>query len=119
MVEKSPHARELAFAVNDKFLMFPTEVQPGHIEWNLGLFGKALQFGEKRAVLGLGPGLDGTFVQGLRFVWDHQIEIEINGIAKALATGTGSVGIVEGKQAWFGLFVADVIVLALEALAEA
>ena len=83
-----------------------------------GLLGEALQLGEQRTIFGLGPGIDGALVQGLRFVGNHQVEIEVDGVAEALAARTGAVRIVEGEQARLGLLVAQVAVLAFEALGK-
>ena len=84
-----------------------------------GLLGEALEFGEQRAVFRLGPGLDRAFVQRLRLVGNHQVEIEINGVAEALAARAGAVGIVEGEQPRLGLLVAQIAVLAFKALGKA
>ena len=77
---------------------------------------KALQFGKQRPVLGFCPRLDRTFIQSFFFVGDDEIEIEIDGVAEALATRTRAIRIVKRKQPRLGLFVAAAVVLALEAL---
>ena len=52
-------------------------------------------------------------------VRNHQIKIEIDGVAEALAARAGSVGIVEREQPRLRLLVAQVAVLAFKALREA
>ncbi len=80
---------------------------------------EALQLGEQRTVLGLGPGLDGAFGERPRLVRDDQVHVEVDGVAEALAARAGAVGAVEREQARLGLVEAQVAALALEALREA
>src|SRR5207302_8226953 len=119
MIEEAADTRKFAFAVHDELLLFRIQFGPGDVQRNLDLLGKALQLREEWTILRLRPRLDGTIIQGLRLVWNHQIEVEVDGVAESLAARTGAVGIVEGEQDRLGLFVADVIPLAFEALAEA
>ena len=70
------------------------------------------------AVARLGPRLDGAVVERLAGIGDDEIEIEIDGVAEALAARAGAVGIVEGEQARLGLLVDDAVVFALEAIVE-
>ncbi len=119
VIEESAHARELAFAIDDRFLLLGIEIVPGHIQRNLGRFGEAFEFREQRTVLWLRPWLHGSFVQGLCFVRNHQVQIKVDGVAKSLATGTSAIRIVKRKQTRFWLFIANAVPLALEALAVA
>src|SRR5271157_4875770 len=80
---------------------------------------EALQVGEQRAVLGLGPGLDGALGERPRLVRNDQVHVEVDGVAEALAARAGAVGAVEREQARLGLVEAQVAALALEALGEA
>ena len=73
----------------------------------------------QRLVLGLGPRLDRAFGQRQRLVRNHQVQIEIDGVAEALAARARAERIVEREQPRLRLFVADVALLALEALREA
>ena len=95
MIEKSADTGKFAFAINDQFLVLRVEFRPGNVERNLCLLRIALQFGEQWSILRLRPRLDRTIVQCLRLVGNHQIKIEINRIAKALAARTRAVWIIE------------------------
>ncbi len=55
--------------------------------------------------------------QGL--VRNHQVQVEVDGVAEALAAGTRSKGIVKREQPRLRFVVANVAVLALKALREA
>ena len=52
--------------------------------------------------------------EGLGFVGDDEVGVEVDGVAEALAAGAGAVGIVEGEEAGFGLAVGAVAGGALE-----
>ena len=119
MVEESAHAEEFAFAVENEIAVLFGEIDPRHVERNSGSFGVTLQVGKQRAVLGLGPGLDGAFAQGFQLVGNDEVEIEVDGVAESLALRASAVGIVEGEEARLGLFVTDAAEFALEALGEA
>ena len=119
IIEEAAYAGELAFAFDHHAALLRVKLGPRNIERDVGLLGEALELGEERPVFGLGPGIDGAFVQGLRLVGNHQVEIEVDGVAETLAARAGAVGIVEGEQARLGLLVAQVAVLALEALRKA
>jgi len=56
---------------------------------------EALELGEQRPVLWFCPRLDSAFVEGLAFVGDDEAEIEIDGVAEALAARAGPIRIVE------------------------
>src|ERR1700693_4832807 len=99
MIEEAAHARKLAFPIDDHPALLGLELRPGDIKGNVHLFGTALQLSEKRAIFGLGPGLDGAFIQRLRLVGNHQVEIEIDGVSKALAARACAVRIIKRKQA--------------------
>ena len=119
MLKESANAakpRPPSTSPNDEPLLFGVEFIPRHVQRNFGLPRKALQLGEQRPIFWFRPGLDRAFVQRLAFVGNDEVEIEINGVAKALAARTGAIRIVERKQPRLRLFVAAAIVLALEAL---
>src|ERR1017187_6814602 len=98
--------------------MLGVEFIPWHIQWNFGLACEALELGEQRPVLWLSPGFDSTFVQGLALIGDDEVEIDVDGVAEALATWAGAIRIVEGKQARLGLIVAANARLAIEAVGK-
>ena len=122
MLEKTANAAETTPAglipKDNQFLLFGVEFIPGLVERYSGRAGEPLQFGEQRPVFWFGPGLDRPLVQSFAFVWNDEVEIEIDGIAKALAARTRAIRIVERKQARLGLVVAAAIVLALKTLRE-
>src|SRR5882724_10136561 len=108
VIEKSAYAEELAFALNHHTALLGVKISPSDVKRDARLLGEALQFGKQGSILGLGPGIDGAFVQRLRFVGNDQVEIEVDGVAKTLAARAGAVRVVERKQARFGLLVAQV-----------
>src|SRR6202035_2614670 len=70
------------------------------------------------AIARLGPGLNDAFVDGLAAIGDDQIDIEVDGVAKSLATRARAVGIVEGKQARLGLLIGEGAIFAFKAIAK-
>ena len=69
-------------------------------------------------MLRFGPRLNGTLVERLALVRHDEVEIEINGVAEALASRAGAVRIVEGKQARLRLLIHRAAAFAFEALVE-
>src|SRR5580658_8344950 len=114
--EKSAHTGEPATAIDNQRLLFVAEFVPGNIQGNPDLAREPLKLGKQRTVFRLGPRLDRTFIQSFALVGNHQVEIEIDGIAKALASRASSIRIVKRKQAWLGLVVTAEVGLAFEAL---
>jgi len=49
-----------------------------------------------------------------RLIRDDEVRIEVDGVAKALATGAGAVGVVEGKKPWLRFAVGAMAGSALE-----
>ena len=76
-------------------LLLGIEFVPGHIERDSCLAGEAFEFGEQRAILRFRPGLDRAFVQSFIFVGDDEVEIEVDGVAEALAARASAIRIVE------------------------
>src|SRR5262249_10034328 len=83
------------------------------------LFGGLLQLGKVWAILRAVPRIDGAIFEGLRLVGDDEVEVEVDGIAKALAARAGAEGVVEGEEARFWLAVLAMAGLALEGGGEA
>src|SRR5664279_3203097 len=108
-MEEAPNPAEtavtIANAIDDRFLLFGVEFIPGHVQRNFGQAREAFKLREQRPVFWLGPGFDRAFIQGLAFVGNDQVEIEIDGVAEALATRAGAIRIVERKQPWLRLFI--------------
>src|SRR6185437_12031263 len=99
ILEESVDARKAARAFEYEGLLFQRQVKPGDAGGDAVLLRRALEFGEVRAVLGAVPRINGAFVECLRFVGNDEVEVEVDGVAKALAARAGSVGVVEGEQA--------------------
>src|SRR5579863_558076 len=119
IVEEAADSGKASFAFDYQALLLRVQLGPGNIQRNLRLAREALQIRAQRAVFGFCPRLDGALVQGLRLIWNHQIEIEINGVPEALTTGTGTVRIVKRKQPRLGFFVAEIASLAFETVRKA
>jgi len=118
ILKKSADAAETVVAIDDQLLLPGIQFVPGHVQGNSGLAREALEFGEQRPVLWLGPGLDRAFIQGFALVGDDEVEIDIDGVAEALATWAGAIRVVELKTGAARLFVAAAVILALEALGK-
>ena len=102
-----------------KRLLRGGEVVPGDVGGDAGGLGGALHLAVVGAVFGGGPGGDGAFVEGLGFVGDDEVGVEVDGVAEALAARAGAVGIVEGEEARLGLAIGAVAGGALEGGGEA
>ena len=70
------------------------------------------------AVFGGAPRGDGAVGEGFGFVGDDEVGVEVDGVAEALAAGTGAVRVVEGEEAGFGFAVGAVAGGALESGGE-
>src|SRR6516164_9728400 len=97
VAEETPNPGKSLFTLDDQMAMFGLQSGPRDIERNSPRPGKALQFGSQGAVLRLGPRLNRAFAQSLRGVRDDSLEVEVDGVAEALAAGTGAIGVIEGK----------------------
>src|SRR5580658_2656083 len=95
MLKESAHAAKPASPINDEPLLLGVQFIPGHVQRNFSRASEALELGEQRPILRFGPGLDRAFIQSLAFVWDDQVEIEIDRVAEALATWTGAIRIIK------------------------
>ncbi len=84
-----------ALAAQDDFARRFRQVAPGHVQRNTQLRRVLAEFGKPGAVLGAVPRIDGAAVQAEILVGDDQVQVEVHGVAKALAAGTGAEGIVK------------------------
>src|SRR5579859_2824104 len=118
--EKRIDARKVVvrIALDDEVSLLGGELAERNIERNAASASESLQILPKRTITRLGPGLNDTFVDGLAAVGNHQIDIEIDRIAEALATRAGAVRIVKRKQARLGLLIRETALLAFETIAE-
>src|SRR5579859_763585 len=119
MLKEAAYAVKSARPFDNQLLLLGVQLKPGRVQRNLCRPCEALEFSEQRPVLRLGPGLDRAFVQRLALVRDHQVEVNIDRVAKALAARARPIRIVEREQARLGFVVAAAIVFALEALGKA
>jgi hypothetical protein len=117
--EEAADAREGGVAVFDEGSLNGCEVVPGNVGGDAGGFGGSLHLAVMGAVFCGGPGGDGAFVEGLRFVGDDEVGVEVDGVAEALAAGAGTVGVVEGEEAGFGFAIGAMAGGALECCGEA
>ena len=83
------------------------------------MLGGLLQLSELGAILRAIPGVDCAVVEGLGFIGNDEVEIEVDGVAKALAARACAKGIVEGEEARLGLAVDAMAGFALEGGGEA
>ncbi len=117
--EEAVDAEESVAAVEDEGLLLWFEAVPGNVQRNAVLLGGLLQFGEVGAILWATPGVDRAIVEGLRLVGNDEVEVEVDGVAEALAARACAEGIVEGEEARLGLAIDAMAGLALEGGGEA
>src|ERR1019366_5430580 len=118
MLEEATHTPEFAITVDDVILLLAGKVLPRYVLRNACGAGVAAHLRRQRPIFWLGPGLDHPFGEGEGLVRDHQVQIEIDGVAEALTAWTRAKWIVEREQPWFRFFVTKVAHLALETLRE-
>ena len=118
ILEESAHAQELSFPIQNKFLLRWLELCPGTSSGIPACLAKRFISVNTRPVFRLVPRIDRSFAQRFRLVRNHQVEIEVNRVAESLASRTRAIGIVERKQPRLRLLVAQIAVLAFEALGE-
>src|SRR5581483_11174982 len=75
--KEAAYSPEAIISLEDGLLLLARELVPGNVQWYACLTRIALQFGEKRTVFGLSPGLDGALRQSFRFVGNDQVNVEI------------------------------------------
>ena len=120
IVEEAFYAAEIVrgIAFEDQAALVGSEMAPGDVGGNALGAREFLGFLKQDAVAGLGPRLDGAVVERLAGIGDDEVEVEVDGVAEALAARACAVGIVEGEEARLGLLVDGAVVLALEAVVE-
>src|SRR5579871_1918627 len=89
------NSRKRAVALQNHFLLFALKLKPRNIEGDALLLGEFFEIGGKASVLGFGPWFNCPLRQRLRGIGNHQVHIEINGVAKALASWTSPKRIIE------------------------
>ena len=97
-VEKSPNTIVVGRAVNDRFLLIPSESFKRDVDTDFFLFAaskQVLQLGSM--VFQVSPWFDGPFFNGQGLIRYDQIQIDADGSAEAAARFAGSDGAVERK----------------------
>ena len=116
--EEAVDTKKGLVAIEHKGLLLRGQLSPRRIQGNAMLHGGLAESRLIRAILRPGPGIDGALVQRLLLVRNDQVQVEIDGVAEALAALAGSVRIVEREQPGLGLAVDAMAELTLEGLRE-
>ena len=117
--EEAFDAGEVLVACQDFFAVSRFQLAPGVAGGDAFPAAEAPQLAQQVAIAGLGPRFDGAVGQGLGAVGDDAVEVEVNGVAEALAARAGAIGTVEAEQARLRLGVGGAAAAAFETLAEA
>ena len=112
-------AQKRPVTIEHKLLLRRGQFSPGRVERNAMLQGGLPELRLVGAILGARPGIDRAFVQRLLLIRDDQVEIEVDGVAKALAALAGAIGVVEREQPGLRLAVDAVAEFAFKGLGEA
>src|SRR5437867_12574782 len=94
------------------------QLPPSHVGGDAPRARPLLRILEERPIARLGPWFDGSVVERLAGIGDHQIQIEVDGVAETLAPRTRSVRIVEREKPRLGLLMKRAVILAFESLVE-
>ena len=113
-LEEPAHAFVGPIALDDELALLVGQVTPGHVHPHIAGTGGALQFGQGRLVVRLGPGLDGPASHRLPRVGNHEVHVDFDDIAEAVAVGAGPEGVVEREEPGLRVLVGDVAGAALE-----
>src|ERR1700722_5811638 len=116
--EESVDAGERSLAVEHQGLLGASQFSPRSVERNAVLQGEFLEFRLKSAIFGPRPGIDRAIVEGLLFVRNNQVDIEIDGVAKAPASFARAVWIVKREEPGFGIAIGTAAKLALKGLGK-
>ena len=107
-----------AVAVEDEALLLGGQVAPRHVEPEARRLRRPLQLREVGAVVRLAPRLDRMLVDRLRGVGHHQIHVDLDDVAEAVADRARAVRVVEREQARLRVLVGDAARPALEPFRE-
>src|SRR5580704_10035558 len=119
-VEKTFYTLEIVFGITFKnqTALLGGELAPRDGEGNPAVAGPFFHVLKQSAVTRFRPRLDGAFVERLAGIGDDQIEVEVDGVAEALAARARAVGIVERKKTRLRSLIKRAIVFAFEALVK-
>src|SRR5262249_25967675 len=102
----------------DETPLLVRKLTPRDVGWNAAAARPFLEFGDERAIARLRPGLDDAFIERLARIGHDEIQIEVDGVTKALAARTCAIWIVERKKARLRNLIDRAIVFAFEPLVE-
>src|SRR4051812_28068375 len=119
MFEEAADSDEVLIAFHDGFVLLVRELVPWHIHRNLFIACPSPQLSEDGPVLRLRPWFDSSFSQCFRLIGDHQVHVEINGVAETLAPRAGAEGIIEREQPRLRLLVPYLAAAAFKPTREA
>ena len=117
--EETVDAEKRPVPVEHKLLLGRGQFSPGRVERDAMLHGGLPELCLVGPIFGASPGIDGAFVQRLLLIRDDQVEIEVDGVAKALAALAGAIRVVEREQPGLRLAVDAVAKFAFKGLGEA
>ena len=103
LAEEAIDAFIAAVAVEDQLTDFVRELMPGDVHGNAEGRRLFAQVVEPGAVFWAVPGVNGAVAKAECLVRNDEVEVVVDGIAEALAAGTGAEWIVEAEEARFGL----------------
>ena len=107
-----------AVALDDDAALGVGQILPGRVEVDAQASGLALERGQLRAVVRLGPWLDGAAADRLGGVGHHQVEVQLDDVAEPVARRAGAKRVVEREQARLRRLVGDLAPAAFEPLGE-
>src|SRR6201996_4889085 len=98
-LKEAVDAEEAAIAFEHEALLRRSEVIPRHVQRNTFLAAGTAQLRLVGPVFRPGPRIDGPIVERLALVGNDQVDIEVDGVAEALAAWACPIGIVEREEA--------------------
>ena len=108
----------VVIALDDEAALGFRQIGPRRVQPDVVRLGDALQRGQVRAIVRLGPRLDRALVDRLGLIGHHQVQVQLDDVAEAVAGRAGAERVVEREEAGLRVLVGDVAGPALEALGE-
>ena len=118
-VEESAHSAPFAFAVDDGALLMAGQFIKRNVHRDALRFCETTQLSPGPIELRLGPRFNRAFIQTQTRIRNYQVEIEPDGVAKALTGWAGPERIIETEQARLRFRISCAVVFAFEAFGEA
>ena len=101
--EEAVHSDEASLPAQHDFSDIVGKLAPGLVEGNTQLGSLLLQIRKPGAILWAVPGIDCAVIQAQALVRNDKVQVVVDCVAEALAARAGTKGVVETKEAWFGL----------------